>query len=123
MQSIFSPVEFEEYLLLKTRDFSDDINDETTRKQWREVYLASQIQTLISPSVAYTARKQCLWLSTRGFLVVATAPSPASIAGMHPAATHLMVLFLKQFDFAVLCVIQVPLILFPLDTRTDVPII
>lgn len=55
MQSIFSPVEFEEYLLLNTRDFSDDINDETTRKQWREVYLASQIQTLISPSVAYTA--------------------------------------------------------------------
>ena len=58
MQSIFSPVEFEEYLLLKTRDFSDDINDETTRKQWREVYLASQIQTLISPSVAYTAHGQ-----------------------------------------------------------------
>lgn len=76
MQSIFSPVEFEEYLLLKTRDFSDDINDETTRKQWREVYLASQIQTLISPSVAYTARKQCLWLSTRGVLVVAAAPNP-----------------------------------------------
>lgn len=42
-----SPVEFGEYLLLDARDFSDDIKDETTRKQWREVYLASQIQTLM----------------------------------------------------------------------------
>lgn len=42
-----SPVEFGEYLLLDAHDLSDDIKDEATRKLWREVYLASQIQILM----------------------------------------------------------------------------